>query len=223
MASIEQTSRPYRGITATERRASRQELLLRAGLELFGTAGYASSTIRAISAQASLNPRYFYESFDSREELLYQVYRDIIREITTAATEGTSQAQTIEEKARAGLRAGWTILTDDRRKARVLALEVVGVSDRLERVRRKTRHKFADLLFAELLKQSSRSLADRGIRVRLDPGLTARSLMGGVVEVLADWINGEVDASPDEIIEHFTLLFTAAAHAAVATAADGAP
>ncbi len=41
--------------------------------------------------------------------------------------------------------------------------------------------------------------------------------MGGIVEVLLDWINGDLDASVDEVVEHFTVLFTAA-YAAVADA-----
>jgi hypothetical protein len=51
--------------------------------------------------------------------------------------------------------------------------------------------------------------------------LTARALMGGVVEVLLAWINGDVDASVDEVVEHFTVLFTAAAFAAVGDEAPG--
>jgi hypothetical protein len=46
--------------------------------------------------------------------------------------------------------------------------------------------------------------------------LTARFLIGGVVEVLLEWINGDLNASTDEVVEHFTVLFTAAAYAAVA-------
>jgi hypothetical protein len=46
--------------------------------------------------------------------------------------------------------------------------------------------------------------------------LTARFLMGGVVEVLLEWINGDLEASADEVVEHFTALFTAAALASVA-------
>jgi hypothetical protein len=40
-----------------------------------------------------------------------------------------------------------------------------------------------------------------------------------VVEVLLEWINGDLDASADEVVEHFTALFTAAAYATVARAA----
>src|SRR5271167_5171779 len=140
MATAVGQPRRYRGITPSERHAQRRKQLIEAGLELFGTQGYASTSIRAVSAAASLNSRYFYESFSSREDLLYSVYERIVQEIIAAAIEATSTTDTIEEQARAGLRAGWTILTDDRRKARVLAVEVVGVSDRLEQLRRKTRH-----------------------------------------------------------------------------------
>ena len=39
--------------------------------------------------------------------------------------------------------------------------------------------------------------------------------MGGVVEILLEWINGDLDASADDVVEHFTALFTAAAYAAI--------
>jgi AcrR family transcriptional regulator len=210
VASLAQASRRYRGLTASERRAQRRERLLDAGLELFGTQGYANTTIRAVSAAASMNSRHFYESFSSREDLLYQVYQRIVHEIVLAAAEVTGKAEGIEGKARAGLRAGWTIVTDDRRKARIVALEVVGVSDRLDRLRRDIRHALADLTAKNAL-----SVTGSGVHFRLDPVLTARTLIGGVVEVLIDWINGDVDASVDEIVEHFTRLFTAVAAASV--------
>jgi AcrR family transcriptional regulator len=213
MGSVARAPRLYRGISPSERGAQRRERLLQAGLELFGTDGYAATSIRGVSAQAGLNSRYFYESFKSREDLLYWVYRRIIYEIADTAAEATAKAGTMEEIARAGLRSGWTILTEDPRKARVVALEVVGVSDRIERLRRIARHRFADLLFADLLARNPPPAGD-GMRRRLDPVLTGRSLMGGVMDLLIDWINGEFDASLEEIVEHFTQLFMAVADAA---------
>jgi AcrR family transcriptional regulator len=183
---------------------------MEAGLELFGTLGYAQTSIRAISAAASLNSRYFYESFSSREDLLYYVYQRIVGDIFTRASEAIAREDTIEAQARAGLRAAWTAVTEDRRKARVVALEVVGVSKRLERLRRETRHALAQLTADRALPLSG------GVQLRLNPVLTARFLIGGVVEILADWINEDLNASADEVIEHFTALFTAAAYATVA-------
>jgi hypothetical protein len=108
------------------------------------------------------------------------------------------------------LRAGWIEVTQDKRKARVIAIEVVGVSERIERTRREARH-----ALAQLTADNALSIARDVIRLRLDPALVARFLLGGVVEILLDWINGDLDASVDEVVEHFTALFTAAAFAAV--------
>ena len=163
------------------------------------------------AAAASLNSRYFYESFSSREDLLYCVYQRIVTDIFTKAAQAVIGEKTIEDQARATLRAAWTAVTEDRRKARVVALEVVGVSERLERLRHETRQ-----ALAQLTADNAMSLAGSGVQLRLDPVLTARFLMGGVVEVLLEWINGDLDASVDEVVEHFTVLFTAAAYAAVA-------
>jgi AcrR family transcriptional regulator len=206
-----ETFRTYRGITPSQRQAERRERLMEAGLELFGTLGYARTSVRAVAAAASLNSRYFYESFSGREDLLYAVYQRIVTEIFTRASEAAAGETTIEGQARATVRAAWTAVTEDRRKARIVALEVVGVSERLERLRHETRQ-----ALAQLTADNALSLAGSGVRLRLDPVLTARFLMGGVVEVLLEWINGDLNASTDEVVEHFTALFTAAARAAVA-------
>ena len=93
------------------------------------------------------------------------------------------------------------------------------MSERLERLRRETRQALAQLTADYAL-----SLAgSHGITLRLDPVLTARFLMGGVVEVLLEWISGDLDASVDEVVEHFTALFTAAAYAAAAGGQPAAP
>jgi AcrR family transcriptional regulator len=213
-----ETTRRYRGITPSERTAERRERLLDAGLELFGTEGYAHTSVRAVSAAASLNSRYFYESFSSREDLLYSVYQRIMADIFTRAAEAVGQQSTIEEQARAGLRAAWTAVTEDRRKARIVALEVVGVSERLERLRHENRR-----ALAQFTANNAMTLAGEGVRLRLNPVLVTRFLIGGVVEVLLEWINGDLDASVDEVVEHFTALFTAAAFAAVERDKPAAP
>jgi len=205
-----EVQRRYRGMSPAERSAQRRERLLDAGLELFGTQGYASSSIRAVSAAAGLNSRYFYESFSSREELLFEVYQRAVAEVATAVIEATAREENVEDQARAGLEASWRLLTGDPRKARVILIEVVGVSERLERTRRENRHAFADLLV-----RNAMSVAGEHVRLRVDPVLTARSLMGASMEVLGDWIHGYVDASTEEIVEHLTTIYAAVARASV--------
>lgn len=207
---VSESPRLYRGISPLERRAGRRERLLEAGLELFGTAGYADSSIRAVCAQASLNSRYFYESFSGREDLLFCVYERVVSELAAGVLQATGAEETIAGQAEAGLRASWAILAEDPRKAKVLAVEVVGVSERLERLRRDNRH-----AFAEILMKNASLITGGAVKLRMDPTLTSRSLMGAVIDLQVDWINGDIDATVEEIIEHFTKLFTAVAYAAV--------
>ena len=116
-----------------------------------------------------------------------------------------AREHTLEAQARAGLHAGWTAVTEDRRKARIVAIEVVGVSERLEKLRRETRHALAQLTADEAMKLAA------GLPLRLSPVIVTRFLMGGVVELLADC---------DEVVEHFTALFTASAYAALRPGSD---
>jgi hypothetical protein len=44
-----------------------------------------------------------------------------IAAIATAVVEATAKADNVEDQARVGLRAAWTVMTEDRRKARVIA------------------------------------------------------------------------------------------------------
>jgi AcrR family transcriptional regulator len=211
-ATADPEPRRYRGLSVDERTEQRRERLLAAGLELFGTKGYAGSSIRAICAVASLNSRYFYESFSSREELLFHVYQRAVADVASAIIEATAEVETVEEQSREGLRASWAVLTGDLRKARVIVLEVVGVSARLERVRRENRHAMADILMRNAL-----SLVDQDARLTMDPVLTSRAMIGASMEILVDWINGDVDATREEIVEHLTRMYTAVADASVAS------
>ena len=61
--------RPYRGVSATDRRHQRRQRLIDAGLQLFGTRGIAAVGIVDVCAEAGLTKRYFYENFASLAEL----------------------------------------------------------------------------------------------------------------------------------------------------------
>jgi AcrR family transcriptional regulator len=196
-------ARRYLGVTAAERRAQRRERLLAAGLELFGTRGYAETAVRDVCAAAGLNTRYFYESFKSNEDLLSHVYERIIAEMSASVIEVTADAATIEEQARTGLRIAWGLLSEDPRKARVIAVEVVGASARLERMRRRDRQLFADILVRNAL-----SLADPNVELLVDPVLNARAMIGASTELLGEWVMGELNSSVDEIVDYLVHLYT---------------
>ncbi len=67
--SKQKPTRQYGGIDADQRRKERREKFLAAGLEAFGTLGYAKATIKGICQLAGLTEPYFYESFENKEDL----------------------------------------------------------------------------------------------------------------------------------------------------------
>lgn len=179
--------RRYAGRDADERRAVRRAALVAAGLDLFGTAGYAHVTVKQVCDRAHLTQRYFYESFADREALLRAVYDgvvDTVRERTVAAIAGalTGPAPDVLDVASAGLGAFVTHLTGDERSARVLLLEVVGVSPALEERRNAVIHEFADLVRSLAVERFGLPAGDER------HGLAAVALVGATNQLLVDWI-----------------------------------
>ncbi|MGC4960775.1 TetR/AcrR family transcriptional regulator [Gordonia sp. DT101] len=201
--------RRYGGADADERRARRRVELIAAGLDLFGSDGYANTSVKRVCEHAGLTQRYFYESFSDRPALLAAVYGDCVefaRAATVAAAAGFVAdgggvgavgvaAPDAPDVARAALTAFVRCLADDARRARVMLVEVVGVNPDLERLRLNAIHGWADLILTLALGEQT---ADRTQR------LAAIGLVGAVTQLLVDWYtsaNGEfaapADAGPD--------------------------
>lgn len=176
-----------------ERRATRRQRFLEAGLDLFGTVGYADTTVKALCRTAGLSERYFYESFSDRLALLVAVYDDVVARVLGAVTLAMSAAgDDREARARAGFSAFFATLCGDRRMARVQVLELIGASSEAETHRRKTMH-----VFAQVVADTLRALDPE--QARAEPGrvqLTAVAIVGATNELLADWLLGYTDESP---------------------------
>ncbi len=199
----------YGGASGGERQARRREQLLEAGLEVFGTVGYSASTVKMICTQAGLTERYFYESFQDREDLLLEVFSWNNEYVMTAAlTAAEATEPTIEARSRAGLGTWFRILTDDVRRARVNSLETVGVSDSLERRRREVMH-----AFAAYFNHVSESVGGPGRKPVMDPEMTAMALVGATNELLIEWVHGTITKSIDEVVENLVRLFVVTSRA----------
>lgn len=72
------TERTYSGISMSERIALRRQRFIEAGISLFGTVGFQSTTMRMLTAQTELTNRYFYESFTNLEALLVACYEKLM-------------------------------------------------------------------------------------------------------------------------------------------------
>ncbi len=170
---------------------------MQAGLEVFGTSGYAASSVREVCEVAELNRRYFYESFRTREDLLRAVYEEIVAESQAAVVAAIADTDGVEEAIRAGLTAWWQAVTSDVRKARIITLEIVGVSEAIESRRREVRHRFADFVAAQAVQLAA---IDRR-RLQIDPTIIARALVAAIVDLVVDLTRGDTETSMDEMIE----------------------
>jgi AcrR family transcriptional regulator len=140
--------RLYGGESHAERAARRRQQFLDAGLQVFGTTGYRTATVRQLCKHAALTDRYFYESFENTEDLLIAVYTThfvaLAERVQTAVVQGLAAGSPMAA-VRAGLDAVFQMV-EDPRVARACWLEILGVSPRVDAVYCDTFERFAQLL-----------------------------------------------------------------------------
>lgn len=138
--------RVYGGQSHDVRTAERRRAFLDAGIQVFGMQGYRAATVRMICAEAGLTDRYFYESFDDSEALLRAVYVELSNRLKAAAMDAVAQAgPSLEARADAGLEAFLQFMRDPR-VARIMLMEVLGVSQAVTALYLSSSAEFAELL-----------------------------------------------------------------------------
>ncbi|MEA2688408.1 MAG: hypothetical protein QOD51_1015 [Candidatus Eremiobacteraeota bacterium] len=196
--------RLYAGLSAPERRAERRERLLDAGLELFGTAGFAKTTIPMLCSASGVTARHFYEEFDSREALLRTIY-DRIAETAFAGVLGAlrNADQGVRERIRDSNAAYFRYLTSDLRLARIYTIEAVGMHSELESHRRAKREAFVKKLT---------KAAQRVESTAVDSRLLSAALAGAAHDLLLEWVLSPRRPSVDRMIDTITTLWVRTLH-----------
>lgn len=125
----EAVGRTYGGVSPEQRRADRRARLVEAGLALYGSQGFAATSIDAVCVEAGLTKRYFYESFGSAQELLAAVYLDATARVQATVTEAVLAAgDDLTGAVRAGIAAYFEAIDRDRRTANVILSELLSLS-----------------------------------------------------------------------------------------------
>lgn len=176
-------------------------MLIDAAFDLLGTDGAAATTVRAVCQQAELNPRYFYESFDDIDALLIAVYDHVAIGLATALAELDIPAGIDPVKgARLGMEAIVRFIDDDRRRARVLYVEALG-HETLARHRLELDREAAQSIEARSIEAAGSW--PQGERVGQ---VGAAMLVGGISEVLRDWVEGRIDVTQAQLIDDLAVL-----------------
>lgn len=182
--------RRYGNRTSAERRTERRGRLLAAGLEVFGTGGFASASVEALCTAASVSTRSFYEEFTSREALLVELHDQLNQRAFDAVAlaagtvplTDTDDRSAVRRFVSAGVQAYFDVMTADPRWSRIALVETVGVSPTVEAARRDAIGRFA-----EFLEVQAGVLAELGLAERRDFRLAARAIVGALTELVSTW------------------------------------
>jgi AcrR family transcriptional regulator len=189
-------NRMYGGIDASLREEERRKKLLEAGLEAFGTTGYAKTNIKQLCQLAGLTERYFYESFQNKEDLLSSVYRELINEQEHDAMEIFQNSDTRPvEAASHALKMFYHRFHLDPRRAHVQLFEILGVSPRIDREYREAMGILAGMVKLFLLKVFP------GIQQeKLDRSIIPTGLAGSIIMIAHEWVLGDFAIPLEDII-----------------------
>ncbi|WP_180275963.1 TetR/AcrR family transcriptional regulator [Mycobacterium celatum] len=190
-------ARIYGGMTAEQREAGRRARLIDTAIELMGTRGAADTTVTAVCATSGVTSRYFYQHFADRDALLRAVAEELRTTIQDAILKAIPEGTTTPDAlAQAPIRALLAIIRDNSRLARILFVES-GTEPTLRRLRSELMASFADLVWQQ--SQLHLNIPDSAVKVGQ---LAAIVGVGGVFEVLRRWADGELDYTPDQLVEH---------------------
>lgn len=201
-------------MSPTDRQAERRSLLLDAAFDLLGSDGSSATTVRAVCARARLNPRYFYESFASLDDLIVAVYDRVVEELGAEVVAALAAAGDDATKQMAAVvRCTVEFVDEDRRRARVLYVEALD-NAALNRRRIETGH--AVVAFVDNAAAQRHGAPRRGDHIGL---IGSAVLVGGFGELLIAWLDGRIDVGREQLIEDATALFLALGDAAAGIAA----
>ncbi len=145
------TGRTYGGVSPEQRRADRRTRLVEAGLALYGSQGFAATSIDAVCAEAGLTKRYFYESFGSAEDLLAAVYLDATARVQTRVASAVLEAgDDLQAAVAAGITAYFHEIDQDRRTANVILSELLSLTGRTRDVIRGATESWTTLIASVL-------------------------------------------------------------------------
>lgn len=194
----------FAGLSLEDRKAERRRLLLDAAYELLATEGWTGTTVRAVCQRSGLNPRYFYESFTDRDALAVAVYERLVSELHDAVAEAMDAADPdLRSQIHAAVSCTVGFLADDRRRARVLYVEALGI-DALDQRRIDAGFETISFIVDDARR---RQRAPKGADPTTD--LAAAVLVGGMGEVLLAWNDGRLDIAREQLVEDLTAMFVA--------------
>jgi AcrR family transcriptional regulator len=196
--------RVIRGLTAEQRKAERREQLLDAALDLIAQHGYLGTSIEQICSTAYVGTKSFYEVFENREDCYVALLQRTSERLMADMMAVAARAEGNERQAVPGIVAAFAhALLDDPRVAKVTFGQAGGISKTVERQRRTNRRWAAGFLeqiwdrydaVPDPAEELDRDDADQRARHAIAIGL-----VGGLFDLIADWLLDADPFIPDQV------------------------
>lgn len=208
-------TRPFQGQTAENRVKTRRKQLLDQAYLIIANEGWRKLSIQKLCADAGLNKRYFYESFDSLDALaaalIDTLAEDLIHIGQSAALSGWQEGMETLPLARHVLDRciGWMV--EEPARARLL------FSSASENPEALLQRKMIIRKMAQVL--SAFSIQYHGAGQPLPIAHVGSALLiGGTIEAVMTWLDDDVEVSKEEFVEDIASFWVAVGDSAVALA-----
>lgn len=189
------STRSYAGKTAGERVTARRARLVDATIGLLATEGEARTTMTAVCAEAGLTERYFYESFGSRDEALVAALDTVSEELARTALDAIAASSgEPADRVRATIGAVVDLVVAAPDKMRVAVIE-----SNANASMRARRHELLGS-FAALVAAEAREVFGDETWPEPRDHLHGMIFIAGLSELVASWLLGEVELSPDDLV-----------------------
>ncbi|MDR6226549.1 TetR/AcrR family transcriptional regulator [Desmospora profundinema] len=162
----------------TEMPKDAQEKMLFVALNLFTSKGFKETSILEVVEQARVSKTTFYNHFNSKEELLVSLFKQLAEEIIEEVEQAVYKEERMAYKAFAGIHRYIEICLTRISIAQLLLVSSVGVSQAVEEVRRDVHKRFADLFYGTVRTGLSETVTDEEMKI------VAQAMVGAINEVV---------------------------------------
>lgn len=188
--------RRYGGVLPEERQRLRRAKLIEGAIEVFGTKGFHSATVREVCVAAQLTERYFYESFKTLPQLFMATYGELRDQLMARTLAVLKDAEpTPLGMLEPAIRVFLEFIRDDPRRGRIMLVDSLGVNDEVAALSGATARDYSNMMRQHLHLLVPKARADE---VNLD--LLADGMIGLNVLLAARWMQDGFAEPIDKVV-----------------------
>lgn len=180
------------------KKLQKKKALIKAGAKVFSEYGFLNSSIKNITDEAKVAVGTFYSYFNNKEELLGEIYDDILEESINSSKRTVSKLKNNDNVAdhfTTALTSALLTYTKDKETSKIVLFKGAGINELLEKKRLQLINKTNEYLENVLnhLKESHSVMID-------DIKITSIMITQCTLGVITYWINDKISSNLEDMI-----------------------